>query len=328
MEGSLGGRHAPNEEAKRYPQRKFVKETLTGDARRPEGTSEQRTMSAADRLRELLRGPNILAMPGCYDAVSARLIERAGFPAAFMSGFAVSASRIGMPDTGLISYTEMVDQGRNICSAVSIPVIGDGDTGYGNALNVQRTVRGYAQAGFACVMIEDQVAPKRCGHTRGKQTVSREEAFARIQAAVDARNDGADILIMARTDAIATEGLDEAIHRAGKFVALGADITFAEGPRNEDQMRAFCEAVPGPKMANLVEQGDTPLLSPEKLHAIGYKIVLYPLTLMLAAIQSMETALASLKRGESPAGIADFPHLREIVGFPEYYEAEKRYSGD
>ena len=285
-------------------------------------------MSAAERLREMLSGPDILATPGCYDALSARLIERAGFPVAFMSGFAVSASRIGMPDTGLISYAEMVDQGRNICAAVSIPVIGDGDTGYGNAINVQRTVRGYAQAGFACVMIEDQASPKRCGHTLGKQTVSREEAFARIQAAVDERNAGADVLIMARTDALATEGLEEAIHRATTFASLGADITFLEGPRNEDQMRAFCKAVPGPKMANLVEQGDTPLLSPQKLHAIGYKIALYPLTLMLAGIQSMETALASLKRSESAAGIADFPHLREIVGFPEYNEAEKRYAGD
>ncbi|MCZ6489969.1 MAG: isocitrate lyase/PEP mutase family protein [Acidobacteria bacterium] len=285
-------------------------------------------MSAAERLRELLSGPDILATPGCYDALSARLIERAGFPVAFMGGFAVSASRIGMPDTGLISYAEMVDQGRNICSAVSIPVIGDGDTGYGNAVNVQRTVRGYAQAGFACVMLEDQASPKRCGHTRGKQTVSREEAFARIQAAVDERNAGADILIMARTDALATEGLEEAVHRGKTFASLGADITFLEGPRNEDQMRAFCKAVPGPKMANLVEQGDTPLLSPQKLQAIGYKIALYPLTLMLAGIQSMENALVSLKRGESAAGIADFPHLREIVGFPEYNEAEKRYAGD
>ena len=285
-------------------------------------------MSAAERLRELLSGPDILATPGCYDALSARLIERAGFPAAFMGGFAVSASRIGMPDTGLISYAEMADQGRNICAAVSIPVIGDGDTGYGNAVNVQRTVRGYAQAGFACVMLEDQASPKRCGHTRGKQTVSREEAFARIQAAVDERNAGADILIMARTDALATEGLEEAVHRGKTFASLGADITFLEGPRNEDQMRAFCKAVPGPKMANLVEQGDTPLLSPQKLQAIGYKIALYPLTLMLAGIQSMENALASLKRGEGAAGIADFPHLREIVGFPEYNEAEKRYARD
>ena len=209
-------------------------------------------LSTADRLRELLRGPDILAMPGCYDALSARLIERAGFKSAFMGGFAVSASRIGMPDTGLISYAEMVEQGRNICSAVSIPIVGDADTGYGNAINVQRTVRGYAQAGFACVMIEDQVAPKRCGHTQGKQTVSRKEAFARIQAAIDTRDSGADILIMARTDALATEGLSEAIYRGKTFAALGADITFLEGPRDLEEMRTFCEAVPGPKQAQLL----------------------------------------------------------------------------
>ncbi len=284
-------------------------------------------MSAADRLRELLRGPDILVLPACYDALSARLIERAGFQGSFMSGFAVSASRIGMPDTGLISYAEMLDQGRNICSAVSIPVIGDGDTGYGNALNVQRTVRGYAQAGFACVMIEDQVAPKRCGHTAGKQTVSRDEALARIRAAVDARNDGADILIMARTDSIATEGLDEAILRCREFAALGADITFVEGPRSEQEMLACCEAVPGPKMANMVEQGVTPRLSPQRLQEMGFRIALYPLTLMLAGIQAMEAALDSLRRGEKPVGTAVFPHLRDIVGFPEYNEVAKRYAG-
>ncbi|MBI1882251.1 MAG: isocitrate lyase/PEP mutase family protein, partial [Chloroflexi bacterium] len=143
--------------------------------------------SPADKLRVLLAQPGLITMPCCFDAFSARLIERAGFSLTFMSGFAVSATRLGLPDTGLISYGEMVEQGHNICRAVSIPVIGDGDTGYGNTLNVKRTVSGYAQAGFAGVMIEDQVAPKRCGHTRGKQVVSRGEALTRIQAAVDAR---------------------------------------------------------------------------------------------------------------------------------------------
>ncbi|MCK5361365.1 MAG: isocitrate lyase/PEP mutase family protein [Gammaproteobacteria bacterium] len=285
-------------------------------------------MGTTTRLRELLAAPEILVMPGCFDAISARLVERAGFHATFMGGFAVSASRIGMPDTGLISYAEMLDQGSNICSAVSIPVIGDGDTGYGNALNVQRTVRGYARAGFACAMIEDQVAPKRCGHTRGKQTVDRDEAFARVQAATDAREAGADILIMARTDANATEGFDEALERARGFAEIGADITFLEAPQNEEQMRAYCEKVPGPKMANMVEQGDTPVLSPDVLQDIGYKIAIYPITLMLAGINAMEQALAALAAGQIPDNAAEFAHLRDIVGFPEYYEAEKRYAGD
>lgn len=283
-------------------------------------------MSAADRLRELLCGPDILVVPGCYDAISARLIERAGFEAAFMGGFLVSGSRLGMPDTGLISYAEMVDQGRNICSAVSLPVIGDADTGFGNPVNVRRTVRGYADAGFACVMIEDQVSPKRCGHTPGKQTVGRQEAFSRIEAAVDARDDGADILIMARTDALATEGLEEAIFRAKTFIELGADITFLEAPRNEEEMRAYCEEVPGPKLVNLVEGGATPVLELGELQAIGYRIALRALTLALAGIPAMEKALAALRRGASPEELADFSHLKEVVGFPEYYEAEGRYA--
>jgi len=284
--------------------------------------------TAAERLRELLAKPGIIVMPGCFDAISAKLIERAGFHATFMSGSAVSAARIGMPDTGLISYSEMVDQGRNICSAVSIPIIGDGDTGYGNALNVKRTVCGYTDAGFACIMIEDQVAPKRCGHTRGKQTVSRKEAFARVQAAVDARREGANILIMARTDANATEGFEEAILRAKAFVEIGADITFLEAPRDEKEVRAYGERVPGLKMANMVEQGDTPFLAATRLEELGYKIVIHPITLMLAGIKAMEYALAAIKRGKHPNDLAEFAHLRDIVGFPAYYEAEKKYAID
>ncbi len=284
--------------------------------------------TAAERLRQLLSEPGIIVMPGCFDAMSAKLVERAGFRATFMSGFAVSSARIGMPDAGLISYSEMVDQGRNICSAVSIPVIGDGDTGYGNALNVKRTVRGYADAGFACIMIEDQVAPKRCGHTGGKQTVSRKEAFARVQAAVDARREGANILIMARTDANATEGFEEAIQRAKAFVEIGADITFLVAPRDDGEVRAYGERVPGLKMANMVEQGDTPYLAATRLEELGYKIVIHSLTLMLAGIKAMEHALAAIKGGKHPNDLAEFAHLRDIVGFPAYYEAEKKYAID
>jgi len=290
------------------------------------------TMSKTEKLRTLLDGPGALVLPGCFDALSARLVERAGFKAAFMGGFAVSAARIGAPDTGLISYSEMLDQGRNICAAVEFPVIGDGDTGYGNAVNVQRTVRGYAQAGFACVMIEDQVSPKKCGHTAGKQIVSRGEALARIQAAVDARNElreeGADILIMARTDANATHGMDEAVERAQAFAEIGADITFLEAPRDEDEMRRYCADVPGPKMANMVEQGETPFLPPPELERLGYKIIIYPITLTLAGLRAMEQALASMQGGMHPDGLAEFAHLRDVVGFPDYYDAEKKYAAD
>lgn len=283
--------------------------------------------SPAAKLKNLLAAPGLLTMPCCYDALSARLIEQAGFPLTFMSGFGVSASRLALPDTGLISYGEMLDQGRNITAAVTIPVIGDGDTGYGNALNTKRTVQGYAQAGFACVMIEDQFAPKRCGHTRGKQVVERGEAIQRIRAAVDSRNEGADILIMARTDARATHGFAEALWRAQAFADLGADIIFLEAPESEEEMRTFCREVAGHTMANMLEQGKTPLLAPERLADIGFKIAAYPLTLLNVAIHAMQQALAALKKGRQPEVGLTFSDLRRTIGFDDYYREEERYGG-
>jgi 2-methylisocitrate lyase-like PEP mutase family enzyme len=280
--------------------------------------------TAADRLRTLLRRPGILLMPGCHDAMSARLVEEAGFELGFMSGFAVSAARLGMPDTGLISYGELADQGQNICRAVSIPMIGDGDTGFGTAQNIKRTVQGYARAGFACIMLEDQVAPKRCGHTEGKSVVGRDEALMRIRAAVDARDGGDDILIMARTDARACVDLDEAIARCRAFREIGADITFLEAPLNESEMRRYCAEVDGPKMANLIEGGKTPLLSTERLEEIGYKIAVSPLTLLNVSIGAMRAALRGLRTGEATAALRS-SKLMAAVGFPAYYEEETRY---
>ncbi len=292
-----------------------------------EGLPEAMT-TPANRLRRLLEAPGIHTMPCCFDALSARLIERAGFPLTFMSGFAVAASRLAVPDTGVISYGEVLDQGRNICDAVSIPVIGDADTGYGGPANVQRTIRGYAQAGFACAMIEDQVAPKRCGHTRGVEVVGREEARARLQSALDARNAGADILVMARTDACKTLGIDEAIDRAQAFHELGADIVFVEAPGSEEQMRRICAEVPGPLMANMVEGGETPLLAPAVLEEMGYAIAAYPLTLLSMSVHAMIEGLAALGRGETPPRRVDFEQLRDIVGFSEYDEISQRYGSD
>ena len=277
------------------------------------------------RLRELLSGPSCITMPCCYDALSAKLIERAGFPLTFMSGFAVSAARLALPDTGLISFGEMLDQAGTIARAVNIPVIGDGDTGYGNALNVKRTVREYAAAGLACIMIEDQVAPKRCGHTRGKEVVGFAEACRRLEAAVDAREEGADILIMARTDARATAGVDEAIRRIRRFREIGADILFLEAPESVAEMQAFCACCDGPKMANMLENGKTPILSPTMLTEMGFKIAAYPLTLLLALLPAVEQALVALHRGEPPAQLCTFEHLQDVVGFPQYYQEEKRY---
>ena len=209
--------------------------------------------------------------------------------------------------------------------AVAIPVIGDADTGYGTALNVRRTVEGYAGAGFACAMIEDQLAPKRCGHTRGKEVVSRADAFSRIRAAIDAREGGADILIMARTDARFPEGLEEAVTRAKAFADLGADIVFVEAPRTESEMARICEEIQIPLLANMVEGGDTPVLPPARLEELGFKIVAYPLTLLNVATQAMNEALAALAEGAKPEGLLSFEALREMIGFDAYDEALAGY---
>lgn len=283
--------------------------------------------SPAARLRAHLAATPLTVMPCCFDGLSAKLIGDAGFPVTFMSGFAVSAARIGAPDTGLISYGEMVDTGRNVCAATGALVIGDGDTGYGNALNVKRTVRGYAQAGFAAIMIEDQVAPKRCGHTRGKLVVDRTEAVNRIKAAVDAREEGADILILARTDARHGHGLDEALERAAAFREAGADLLFVEAPQSVEEMERICREVPGIHMANLVEGGATPLLPHAELERIGYRLAAYPLTLLSAVTRAMQEALQVIKAGRHPdAALLDFASLRKAVGFDAYYEEEANYA--
>jgi 2-methylisocitrate lyase-like PEP mutase family enzyme len=266
-------------------------------------------------------------MPGCFDALSTKLIADAGYQVSFMSGFAVSAVRLGLPDTGLISFAEMLDSVRSCCGAVAgFPVIGDGDTGYGNALNVQRTVIEYARAGAAAVMIEDQVSPKKCGHTKGKQVVSREEARMKIRAAVEARAER-DILILARTDARAVHGPQEALSRCRDFEAEGADIIFYEAPESEAEMQAFCRAVSKPCMANMVAGGRTPLLPPSGLERLGYKLAVYPVMLLSSAISAMQTALKALGPGAVvplPPSVS-FTELQHIVGFPEYWDRETRF---
>lgn len=285
--------------------------------------------SPAAALRHLLHGPDLLIMPCCFDGLSARLIERAGFPLTFMSGFSVAAARLARPDTGLLSYGEILDQGRSILEAVTIPVIGDGDTGYGNALNVERTVEGFARAGFAAIMIEDQLAPKRCGHTKGKEVVTRDEAMVRLRAAVQAREKGADILILARTDARATLGFQVAIERVKMFEDLGADILFLEAPESVDEMALFNQAVTLPTMANMLEDGLTPYLPPDTLKDLGYHIAAYPLTLLSSAVRAMQESLERLKKGESVERRVGFKELQEIVGFNDYDQSlAKASSGD
>ncbi|MBK8175404.1 MAG: isocitrate lyase/PEP mutase family protein [Rhodospirillales bacterium] len=286
---------------------------------------------AARKLRVLLATGRLCVVPCCFDALSARLVEQAGFAVTFMSGFSVAAARLGMPDTGLISFGEVLDQGRSICQAVTIPVIGDGDTGYGNALNVKRTVREFARAGFAAVMIEDQRAPKRCGHTRGKSVVGRDEAILRIRAACDARDDaraaGGDILVLARTDAAAIHGLGEAIVRARAFTAEGADILFVEAPGSEADMATICREAPGRHLANVIDGGLSPVLPPARLAELGFALAAYPLALLSASIVAMRTALAGLECGKGlPAVPLGFDELRRLLGFDAYDEDAARYA--
>jgi len=280
----------------------------------------------ASKLREKIAKGDFMPMPCCFDALSAKMIEQAGFGVTFMSGFAASASRLGQPDLGLMSYAEVVDQARNITDAISIPVIADGDTGYGNAMNVRRTVEGFAKAGCAGILIEDQLAPKRCGHTPGKDVVSRDEAFDRIKAAVDAREDGTDILIMGRTDANHTHGLEEAIYRGQQYQEIGADIIFIEAPKTVEEMKAICREVPGCHMANIVEGGLTPNLAMEQLRDVGFQFAAYPLTLLAASMQAMKTTL-ELMRDDLPRAdkLMDFAELRDRIGFNTYYETSQVY---
>ena len=288
------------------------------------------SLNSKDRskqLKKILDKEKMVVMPGCYDALSAKLIERAGIPVGFMSGFCVSSTRLGMPDTGLITYDEMQDQVRNICNVTTIPILFDGDTGWGNAGNIYRTIRGYAAAGAAAVMIEDQKWPKKCGHTKGKDVVDLNEAKSRIKAAADASkiNGEKDILIMARTDAIATKGLAEAIKRMNIYRDLGADLLFVEAIKSKEDMKTVIKEVPGYHMVNLIEDGETPLLNIQEFEEIGFKIAVLPLTLMSANVKTMMDSFKTIKDKKYNSNVVKFTELRDIVGFNEYYKIEDQY---
>lgn len=306
---------------------RFSKVCAAAATERYYGLSE----SPAKALRRVLELPGLHQGPACFDALSAKLVERAGFQYCFTSGFSISAARLGLPDTGFISYGEMVDQGQQITQAVSIPVIGDGDTGYGNAMNVKRTVKGYIRAGFAGIILEDQVSPKACGHTQGRKVVSREEAVMRIKAAIDARKEsGSDIVIVARTDSRQAVSLDESLWRSRAFADVGADVLFIDALASKEEMKAFCEISPlVPKMANMLEGGGkTPILNPLELEDLGYKLVAYPLSLIGVSIRAMQDSLTAIKGGRipPPGSMPSFEEIKEILGFNTYYEEEKRYA--
>lgn len=263
-------------------------------------------------FRYLLGQQSIICLPGAFDAWSARLIEQAGFPAVYMTGYGVSASVLGQPDIGLITLTEMADQARNIASVVGIPVVADGDTGYGDVLNVMRTVREYEQAGVAAIQLEDQELPKRCGHMEGKQLISTEQMTAKIRAAADARR-SEDFCIIARTDARAVEGFAAALARAQAYVDAGADAIFLEAPQSLEEMIHVPRVVKKPCLANMVENGKTPYLTVPELAEVGYKIVIFPATLLYAASKSMLEVLEVLKTEGNAQGYRD-----RMLSFPEF----------
>ncbi|HEY7977894.1 MAG TPA: isocitrate lyase/PEP mutase family protein [Rhizomicrobium sp.] len=275
----------------------------------------------------LLKASGILVLPGAFDALSARIAVKSGAKAVYMTGFGVAGAGFGVPDIGLVNAEQMIERVRVIASAIApVPLIADGDNGHGGPLNVARLVRAYEQSGAQCIQLEDQVSPKRCGHMEGKEVISLEEAAAKIRAASEARS-SSSFKIMARTDARATHDLDEALRRGEAFLKAGADILFIEAPRSEDELSKVAGTFPGtPLVANLVEDGKTPMLSPEALQQMGYKIALYPVSALLAASAALEQLYAKLlgTNAEVRARVT-FSQYNEIVGLPDFLATAKRF---
>jgi 2,3-dimethylmalate lyase len=287
-------------------------------------------MSVTTRLRELLAQPDLLVAPGAYDALSARLIAQAGFPIVYMTGFGTAASTLGQPDVGLLTMSEMVSRAAALAAVVGDrPLIADADTGYGNPINVTRTIREYERAGVAAVHIEDQIWPKKCGHMEGKQVIPVDEMVQKIRAAVDARQDPAFVII-ARTDANAVYGLADALHRGRAYREAGADVIFIEAPRSIEELRTIAQTFPDvPLLYNWAESGKTPLLSLEEIHALGFKLIIFPVSLLFAATRTLLDLLELLKQGKTPTAFAEhtvtFAHFTDQIGLPAIQALERRY---
>jgi 2,3-dimethylmalate lyase len=282
-------------------------------------------MRKTTRLKSLIAAPDILVMPGVHDALGARLAAAAGFDALTAGGYGATASLLGRPDSSQLSLTELSEMYSRLCDATDLPLLADADTGFGNVTNVARTVRLYEKAGVAGLFIEDQVFPKRCGHMAGKAVVSRAEWLAKIKAALDAREDP-DLVIMARTDALAVHGLDEAIERAQLACEAGADLLFVEAPGDVDQMRRIVSEVRGPCLANNIEAGRSPLLSAAALQAIGYAVVVFPVAATYAVAYALRELFATLKAdGTTQACLPQmvtFEEFNELVGLAAQRERE------
>ncbi len=282
----------------------------------------------AATLRTRLETGVPLAMPGVFDALSARLAARAGFEVVFLSGYGMSATQLGEPDFGILNQGEAIATAERVCAAVEVPVVVDADTGYGSTVNVMRTVRELVRAGAAGIFLEDQVWPKRCGHMRGKRVIPVEEQVGKLRAAVEARGE-ADLVIVARTDARQAVGLDDAIARALAYREAGADALFVEAPQSLDELREIGRRLPPPLVANMVEQGATPDLDLAELAAIGFSWVVYPVAGLFAATHAMRGLYARLRADGTTRGFRDrlvsFPEFNDLIGLDQKYALDARF---
>jgi carboxyvinyl-carboxyphosphonate phosphorylmutase len=287
-------------------------------------------MKATARLRQLLREPGIIVAPGAYDCLTAKLIEREGFPAAYMTGAGTALTQLGKPDLGFATLTEMASNAAAMTSTVSIPLIADADTGYGGSLNVYRTVREYEKAGVAALHIEDQVFPKRCGHLDGKQVVPTEDMVIKLRAAVEARTDE-DLVLIARTDALAVTGLDDTLRRCHAYVEAGADVLFVEAVRTREEIERVVREVDVPLLYNFVEHGKSPLLSVAELQRLGFKIVIFPGSIMLAVLPLVREILGEIKQHGTTEVLLDrmtnVVELFETMGLSDMLALAARVAG-
>lgn len=285
-------------------------------------------MEKAKLVRRYLSEKGQLVMPGVFDALSAKIAARAGFEVIFITGYSLSATFLGEPDFGLLTQTEVVTAAQRICSVVDTPVIVDADTGYGNAINVIRTVHDLIRAGAAGMFLEDQIWPKRCGHMKGKQVIPLDEQLKKLRAAIEARDDN-DFYIVARTDARQALGLAEAIARGVAFKEAGADAVFVEAPENKEEMKEIASHVPGPLVANMLERGVTPLMDPQELKDLGFDLIVWPLAPLYSIAKSLTEVYSTLRREGSTMKILDrlmpFDEFNEIVGLEEKYSLDQRY---
>lgn len=287
-------------------------------------------MNKSKQVRDNLAQRGQLIMPGVYDALSAKIAARAGFEVVFITGYSLSATLLGEPDFGILTQTEVVDAAQRICPVIDAPVIVDADTGYGNAINVIRTVEDLLRAGAAGMFLEDQVWPKRCGHMKGKQVIPLEEHLKKLAAAIEAKGNS-EFFIVARTDARQALGLSEAIKRGKAFKAAGADAVFIEAPESKEEMAEIAREVPGPLVANMLERGVTPLMGPKELKDLGFDLVVWPLAPLYSVAKSLTDVYTTLRRDGSTAGILDqlmpFDDFNRIVGLEEKYALDEKYRG-